>query len=134
MFDSDQEHPEFGINVLQTQKQSASSSDKSLAYCHQLKWYIQSPRNVNQRNKLFSLLNNFVLRCVPVLKRTAASAECYRRRVSADWHGECEKYNHKPGAMERANALVDRTKQPDEIYGKKMLPRIHYLLITDGLG
>lgn len=27
--------------------------------------------------------------------------------------------NYKPGAMERANALADRTKQRDEIYGKR---------------
>lgn len=85
---------------------------------YHLKWYNQSPRNVNQANKPSDLLNNCFMPCASS-KRAVASAKCYRRRVSADWHGECEKYNYKPGATERANALADRTKRREEIYGEK---------------
>lgn len=122
--------------MLCRSKQRVPQTNRSLIVSnYHLKWYNQSPWHENQTNKRFGSLSNFVLRCVPVLKRTAASAECYQRRVSADWQGECEKYNYKPGAMERANALADRTKRRDEIYcKKKMLHHIHYLLITDGLG
>lgn len=119
-FHFDQEHPGVGQRLsAHTNTQWVPQTNCLLiVISYHLKWYNQSPWNVNQTNKPFDLLNNRFMPCAG-LKRVVASAKCYRRRVSAGWHGECGKYNYKPGAMERANALADRTKQWEEIYGKK---------------
>lgn len=86
MFDSDQEHPEFGTNVLQTQTvgEFLRQIAHLLSAITVLNDTIKAPdMRIKQINDLASP-SNFVLRCVPVLERTAVSAECYQRRVSAD--------------------------------------------------
>lgn len=87
VFDSEQEPWIWNKCSADAKSQRVPQTNRSLiATSYRLKRYNQSPRNVNQTNKLFDLLSNFVLRCVPVLKRsTALAMERFCRLTRRMW-------------------------------------------------